>query len=77
MAKESSYGIARDSTAHKRDSVGRSGVRVLTAERRWTASVIGTAQCCVSQVLSSRPASGPGAQRTGCKRRELSVKSHN
>jgi hypothetical protein len=36
---------------------------------------IGTAQCDVSEVLSSRPASGPGAERNGCRRTELSVKS--
>ena len=31
--------IARDSTAHKLDSVWRSGVQMITAEQRWIASV--------------------------------------
>ena len=47
IARESHHGeiasvqqIARNSTAHKQDSVWHSGVRVNTAEQRWIASVL-------------------------------------
>jgi hypothetical protein len=36
---------------------------------------IGTEQCSVDEVLSSRPASGSGARRTGCRSKELYVES--
>jgi hypothetical protein len=38
---------------------------------------IRTAYCGVSEVQCSRPASGPGAQRNGCRSKELSVESES